>query len=90
MRNENGVYAGYTVPVYYDPMLSKLVCHGGTRDEAIARMNRALLEYRVDGIQTTIPFFTFIMEHPDFSAAKFDTGFIDRLLPELDLEHRRG
>src|SRR5437868_3738027 len=54
VRNENGVYAGYTVPVFYDPMLSKLVCHASTRDEAIARMRRALLEYRVDGIQTTI------------------------------------
>jgi len=87
VRNENGVYSGYTVPVFYDPMLSKLVCHAATREEAIARMRRALLEYRVDGIQTTIPFFSFIMEHPDFLAAKFDTGFIDRLLPELDLHH---
>ena len=51
-------------------------------------MLRALQEYRVDGIQTTIPFFTFLMEHPDFRAANFDTGFIDRILPELDLEHR--
>jgi acetyl-CoA carboxylase biotin carboxylase subunit len=88
VRNDNGVYSGYTVPVYYDPMLSKLICHGGTRDEAIERMSRALQEYRVDGIRTTIPFFTFLMRHPDFRAANFDTGFIDRVLPELDLEHR--
>ena len=88
VRNDNGVYAGYTVPVYYDPMLSKLICHAGTRGEAIDRMLRALQEYRVDGIQTTIPFFAFLMRHPDFRAANFDTGFIDRLLPELDLEHR--
>jgi acetyl-CoA carboxylase biotin carboxylase subunit len=87
VRNENGVYSGYTVPVFYDPMLSKLVCHASTREEAIARTRRALLEYRVDGIQTTIPFFSFIMEHPDFAAANFDTGFIDRILPELDLRH---
>ena len=84
VRNENGVYAGYTVPVFYDPMLSKLVCHGATRDEAIARMKRALTEYRVEGIDTTIPFFTFIMNHPDFAEAKFDTGFIDRILPQID------
>jgi len=88
VRNDNGVYAGYTVPVYYDPMLSKLICHAGSRGEAIDRMLRALQEYRVDGIQTTIPFFTFLMKHPDFRAANFDTGFIDRILPELDLEHR--
>ncbi|MBK5260933.1 MAG: ATP-grasp domain-containing protein, partial [Thermoanaerobaculia bacterium] len=87
IRNENGVYAGYTVPVHYDPMLSKLVAHGATRDEAIARMRRALTEYRVEGIETTIPFFTFLMDHPDFQAAKFDTSFIDGLLPDLDLAH---
>jgi acetyl-CoA carboxylase biotin carboxylase subunit len=90
VRNENGVYTGYTVPVFYDPMLSKLVAHAATRPEAIERMRRALVEYRVDGIETTIPFFRFIMEHPDFRAAKFDTGFIDRVLPELSLEDKNG
>ena len=84
VRNENGVYAGYTVPVFYDPMLSKLICHDATRGEAIARMKRALMEYRVEGIDTTIPFFSFIMNHPDFTAAKFDTSFIDRVLKEVD------
>jgi acetyl-CoA carboxylase, biotin carboxylase subunit len=84
VRNENGVYAGYTVPVFYDPMLSKLVCHAATRGEAIARMKRALMEYRVEGIDTTIPFFTYIMNHPDFAAAKFDTSFIDKILKEVD------
>jgi acetyl-CoA carboxylase biotin carboxylase subunit len=88
VRNENGVYPGYTVPVFYDPMLSKLVCHGATREEAIGRMRRALLEYRVEGIQTTIPFFSYIMDDAEFQAGKFDTGFIDRLLPGMDLEHR--
>jgi len=88
VRNDNGVYAGYTVPVYYDPMLSKLIAHAGSRGEAIDRMLRALQEYRVDGIRTTIPFFTFLMQHSDFRAANFDTGFIDRVLPQLDLEHR--
>ncbi len=85
VRNENGVYSGYTVPVFYDPMLSKLVCHGSTRDAAIARMKRALTEYRVEGIETTIPFFTVIMHNADFRAGRFDTGFIDRLLPLLDI-----
>jgi acetyl-CoA carboxylase biotin carboxylase subunit len=87
IRNDNGVYAGYSVPVFYDPMLSKLIAHGNSRQEAIARMRRALTEYRVDGIETTIPFFTFIMDNPDFRAGHFDTGFIDRLLPTLDFEH---
>jgi acetyl-CoA carboxylase biotin carboxylase subunit len=84
VRNDNGVYPGYTVPVYYDPMLSKLICHGATREDAIARMKRALHEYRVEGIETTIPFFSYIMNNPDFAAARFDTGFIDRILPEID------
>jgi acetyl-CoA carboxylase biotin carboxylase subunit len=87
VRNDNGVYAGYTVPVFYDPMLSKLIVHATTRGEAIARMRRALTEYRVEGIMTTIPFFTFLMNHPDFQEAKFDTGFIDRMLPQLDFAH---
>jgi acetyl-CoA carboxylase biotin carboxylase subunit len=87
VRNDQGVYAGFTVPVFYDPMLSKLIVHAATREEAIARMKRALTEYRVEGIMTTIPFFTFIMNHPDFIAARFDTGFIDRILPQLDLAH---
>ncbi|HUP50445.1 MAG TPA: acetyl-CoA carboxylase biotin carboxylase subunit [Thermoanaerobaculia bacterium] len=90
VRNENGVYPGYTVPLHYDPMLSKLICHDATRAEAIARMKRALMEYRVEGIDTTIPFFTFIMDHPDFAAARFDTGFIDRLLTEVDFTHGRA
>jgi len=86
VRNDNGVYSGYTVPVFYDPMLSKLICHAASRSEAITRMRRALLEYRVEGISTTIPFFSALMSHPDFAAAKFDTGFIDRHLRELTQE----
>src|SRR5437764_4920475 len=90
VRNDNGVYGGYTVPLFYDPMLSKLICHAATRPDAIARMRRALMEYRVEGIQTTIPFFAFILQHPDFVAGKIDTGFIDRLLGQLSLERRDG
>src|SRR5256885_2376405 len=71
VRNENGVYSGYTVPVFYDPMLSKLVTHAETREAAIARMKRALAEYRVEGIRTTIPFFSYLMEHEDFHVARF-------------------
>jgi acetyl-CoA carboxylase, biotin carboxylase subunit len=86
VRNDNGVYAGYNVPVFYDPMLSKLACHAATRRETIARMKRALIEYRVEGIETTIPFFTALMDHADFLKGNFDTGFIDRNLAELTRE----
>jgi acetyl-CoA carboxylase biotin carboxylase subunit len=87
VRNDQGVYAGYTVPVFYDPMLSKLVAHGHTRAEAIGRMRRALTEYRVEGIMTTIPFFTFLMNDARFQNAEFDTGFIDRMLRTIDFTH---
>ena len=90
VRNDQGVYAGFTVPVFYDPMLSKLIVHGQTRDDAIGRMRRALLEYRVEGIETTIPFFSSLMNHPDFISANFDTGFIDRVLPEIDFTNAHG
>jgi acetyl-CoA carboxylase biotin carboxylase subunit len=88
VRNDQGVYAGYTVPVFYDPMLSKLIVHAQSRPEAIARMRRALTEYRVEGIMTTIPFFTFIMNDPAFNAGDFDTGYIDRILPTIDFAQR--
>ncbi|MDX1582528.1 MAG: acetyl-CoA carboxylase biotin carboxylase subunit [Thermoanaerobaculia bacterium] len=83
VRNDNGVYSGYRVPLHYDPMLSKLITFGADRDEAIQRMKRALREYRVDGIQTTIPFYLAMMDNEDFRAGNFDTGFIDRYLDEF-------
>jgi len=83
VRNDNGVYPGYEVPIHYDPMLSKLIVYGASREEAIARMRRALAEYRIDGIETSIPFFTAIFENENFLRAEFDTGFIDRFLGEL-------
>ncbi len=86
VRNDNGVYAGYTVPLHYDPMLSKLIATGSTRDEAIARMQRALREYRVEGIETSIPFYSALLADPAFATADFDTGFIDRFLKKTTIE----
>jgi acetyl-CoA carboxylase biotin carboxylase subunit len=68
------------VPIFYDSMIAKLIAWGGTRDEAIARLTRALEEYQVLGIRTTIPFFLWLMREPDFLAARFDTTYLDRLL----------
>ena len=82
VRDDSGVYEGWTVPLEYDPLLSKLVTWGADRAEAIARMRRALGEYEVSGIQTTIPFFRRVLEHPDFAAGRIDTGFVDRVLGE--------
>jgi acetyl-CoA carboxylase biotin carboxylase subunit len=85
IRDDGGVLPGYTVPVFYDSMIAKLVAWADTRPEAIARMSRALEEYEVLGIRTTIPFFLWLMREPDFSAGRFDTTYLDR-----QLSSRRG
>jgi acetyl-CoA carboxylase biotin carboxylase subunit len=78
VRDDSGAYEGGEVPIFYDPMISKLITWGDSRDHAIQRMRRALSEYQVRGIRTTIPFFQWILEDEDFQAFRFDTGFIDR------------
>jgi len=78
IRDDGGVYEGWTVPIHYDPLISKLVAWGATRDEAVQRMRRALGEYRLEGIKTNISFFMEILNDPDFLKGDFDTGFIDR------------
>jgi len=74
------VYEGCTVPLYYDPLISKLIAWGPDRTEAIRRMARALGEYTVSGVRTTIPVLQEIMAHPDFVAGRLSTHFLDRLL----------
>jgi acetyl-CoA carboxylase biotin carboxylase subunit len=85
VRDDSGAETGTEVPVHYDPMISKLVAHGENRDQAIARMRGALHEYEVTGIKTTLPFFRWILEQPDFAAARVHTGYLDDLL-----QQRRG
>jgi acetyl-CoA carboxylase biotin carboxylase subunit len=80
IRDDGGVVPGYTVPVFYDSMIAKLVVWAGTRPDAVERMSRALREYEVVGIKTTIPFFLWLMGQPDFLAARFDTTYLDALL----------
>jgi len=82
VRNDGGVYEGGEVPIFYDPMISKLITWGDDRAHAIARMKRALAEYEVRGVRTTIPFFRWLLGEPDFVAGRFDTTFIDRKLGE--------
>jgi acetyl-CoA carboxylase biotin carboxylase subunit len=78
VRDERGVFAGGDVNPFYDPMISKLVVWGETRPAAIARMRRALGEYVIGGIKTTIPFHQWLMDDDDFLAGRLDTGFIER------------
>ncbi len=80
VRDDSGAYEGGDVPIFYDPLISKLITWGETRAQALARMQRALSEYEVRGIKTTIPFFQWVLTDEDFIAGRFDTGFIDRKL----------
>lgn len=80
VRDDSGVYEGWEVPLFYDPMISKLAAWGATRDEAIARMKRALGEYHIGGIRTTIPFFLAVLEDEEFQQGETDTGYIARFL----------
>ncbi len=78
VRDDSGVYAGWNVPLEYDPLLSKLVAWAPNRGEAIARMRRALDEYQIGGIKDNTSFFKDVLNHPEFVTGDFDTGFIDR------------
>jgi acetyl-CoA carboxylase biotin carboxylase subunit len=78
VRDDGGVYESAEVSIYYDPMISKFAVYGRDRNEAIDRMRRALMEYQIGGIKTTIPFFRQVMEDAEFIEGKLDTAFITR------------
>lgn len=82
VRDDSGVYEGWTVPIDYDPLLSKLIAWAESREQALARMRRALSEYEVAGIATNIGFFRRLLRQPGVEAGEFDTGFLDRTLAE--------
>jgi len=84
IRDDSGVAAGFTVPVFYDSLMSKLIAWGEDRPQALARLSRALSEYRVLGVKTTIPFFQWIIRQPEFREGRFDTTSLDRLLANPD------
>ena len=77
VRVDTHVYAGYQVPPHYDSMIAKLICTGQTRDEAISTMERALSEFVIEGIKTTIPFHIKLMKDPNFRAGNFTTKFME-------------
>jgi acetyl-CoA carboxylase biotin carboxylase subunit len=80
IRDDSGAEAGGDVPIFYDPMISKLIAWGDDRPQAIARMRRALREYDVVGIRTTVPFFRWILQQPDFVEGRFHTAYLDEVL----------
>ncbi|QHL86325.1 acetyl-CoA carboxylase biotin carboxylase subunit [Nibribacter ruber] len=78
VRVDDGFEEGMEIPIYYDPMIAKLVTYGKDRQEAIEKMIRAIEEYQITGIETTLPFGKFVMEHEAFRSGDFDTKFINR------------
>ena len=88
VRIDTGVFAGYEITPYYDPMISKLICFGATRDEAIARTLRALGEYEITGVITNIPFHRHMLHNPDFRSGAFDTAYVETHFSMDDYEHK--
>ncbi|HEX8431196.1 MAG TPA: acetyl-CoA carboxylase biotin carboxylase subunit [Longimicrobium sp.] len=82
VRIDTHVYAGYRVPQFYDSLLAKLIVHGATRPEAIARMRHSLASFVIEGVHTTIPFLLQVMDHPGFMAGDVDTKFLERWMAE--------
>jgi len=86
VRVDSHAYTGYVVPPYYDSLIAKLICAGADRASAIARMRRALDEYYITGIKTTVPFHAAMMRSGEFRAGKYDTGFVERFMASENFE----
>src|ERR1700741_569318 len=84
VRVDDGFEEGMDIPIFYDPMIAKLIVHGKDRREAIDRMLRAIAEYQITGVSTTLEFCTFVLKHDAFTSGKFDTNFIKNYFkPEM-------
>ncbi|UCD05903.1 MAG: acetyl-CoA carboxylase biotin carboxylase subunit [candidate division WOR-3 bacterium] len=84
VRVDSGIYEGFDVPIYYDPLVAKLLVWAPTREDAIVRMRRALNEYVIRGIKTSIPFHILVMGHEKFVEGDYDTTFIDKVLKKIE------
>jgi propionyl-CoA carboxylase alpha chain len=84
VRVDDSFTEGMDIPIYYDPMIAKLIVHGKDRTEAIEKMLRAIQDYQITGVETTLPFCAFVLKHEAFVSGKFDTGFIPKYFkPEM-------
>ncbi len=84
VRLDTHLYQGYELPIYYDSLVAKLNAFDLTRKGSIAIMKRALAEFRIEPLKTTIPLYCRVMDDKDFQEGNFDTGYIERFLPEED------
>jgi len=87
VRVDSGIYAGYTIPPYYDSMIAKLIVHGKTRNECLMRLRRCLGEYVIDGIKTTIPLHQNLIRQTDFINGAYDIHWLEKYLNSLNDEH---
>ena len=90
IRVDNGFEQGMDIPIYYDPLLSKLITYGKTREEAIEIMIKAIDDYKIEGVQTTLPFGKFVFEHDAFRSGKFDTNFVKKYYSPAILKIQMG
>jgi acetyl-CoA carboxylase biotin carboxylase subunit len=80
VRMDSAIYAGYSIPPYYDSMIGKLIIHGRNRDECIARLRRAIMETVIEGVQTTLPLHAWIIDHPDFLSGNYNIHWLEKQL----------
>ena len=90
VRIDDGYRQGMAIPIYYDPMIAKLIAHAPTRTEAIEKIKNAIIEFKIEGVSTTLPFGTFVFTHPAFLTGKFDTHFVSNYYtPQIVRETQR-
>jgi len=89
VRLDDGFEEGMEIPIYYDPMIAKLVTYGADRGEAIQRMLTAIKDYKIEGVETTLPFGTFVFEHEAFVSGKFDTHFVKNYYTAEAIENKQ-
>ncbi len=77
---DSALYDGYSIPPYYDSLIGKLIVHGNTRQEALARLNRALGELIVDGVDTTVPLFHALLQEPDVQTGNYNIHWLEKWL----------
>jgi len=87
IRVDDGYREGMNIPIYYDPMIAKLVVHGSDRTDAIEKMKRAIHDFKIVGVKTTLDFGLFVLNHPNFISGDFDTGFVDKYYQASDLNY---
>ena len=89
IRVDDGIEEGMEIPIYYDPMIAKLIVFGSNRSEAIEKLTRAIADYKIVGVETTLPFCSFAINHPAFIQGNFDTNFVKKhFKPEFLIQHK--